>query len=186
MKYIKIPKNAAGHMVLNAGMLLSDFDPETGKYQEECILGLTKGGLKFTAQPEYKDLGSDIDGVPEGVRELQLLQGYKVQLSGTLLTQEQEAVRRHLGAAEVAAGAVRPRADLAASDFETLWWVGDLGSQGDFLAIRMDNVLSTGGYALKTDGGETGQSEFTYRAHYSLENLDTPPFAIYFGEEATA
>ena len=60
-KFTKLPTDAFENIQLNAGILLSDFDPTTATIKQESILGATSGGINFTATPSYSDFGEDID-----------------------------------------------------------------------------------------------------------------------------
>ena len=70
MKYTKIPETTIKNLQLNAGVLLSDFDPETAEVANEAIIGATCGGVNFTAAPSFSDYGEDIDNCPKNMMEL--------------------------------------------------------------------------------------------------------------------
>ena len=55
MKYTKIPETTFQNLQLNAGVLLSDFDPETAEVANEAIIGATTGGVNFTATRSFSD-----------------------------------------------------------------------------------------------------------------------------------
>lgn len=61
MKYTKIPENTFQTLQMNAGVLLSEFDPATPTVADNKILGATSGGINFTATPSFIDFGEDID-----------------------------------------------------------------------------------------------------------------------------
>ena len=53
MKFTQIPANTFKQIQLNAGVLLSDFNPSTATLVLSDILGATSGGVSFTGQAEY-------------------------------------------------------------------------------------------------------------------------------------
>ena len=61
MKYTKIPETTFKNLQLNAGVLLSAFNPTSATVSGEAIIGATTGGINFTATPTYNDFGQDID-----------------------------------------------------------------------------------------------------------------------------
>ena len=65
LKYTKIPETTFQKLQLNAGVLLSDFNPETATVANESIIGATTGGVNFTATPTFSDYGEDIDNCPK-------------------------------------------------------------------------------------------------------------------------
>lgn len=69
MKFTQIPQDTFKELVLNAGVLLSAFSPDTAEVADGTIIGATSGGLTFAATPSFSDFGEDIDNCPkhEGV-----------------------------------------------------------------------------------------------------------------------
>lgn len=73
---------------------------------------------------------------------------------------------------------------ITCGDFADLWFVGDYsdvntGSDAGFVAIRVMNALSTGGFSMVTADQEKGKFSFEYTGHYSLDNPDEVPFEVY-------
>ena len=64
MKFTQIPQDTFKELVLNAGVLLSDFNPVTAEYDNTDIIGATSGGTTFVATPSFSDFGEDIDTCP--------------------------------------------------------------------------------------------------------------------------
>ena len=65
MKFTQIPQDTFKELVLNAGVLLSAFSPDTAEYDNADIIGATSGGLTFAATPSFSDFGEDIDNCPK-------------------------------------------------------------------------------------------------------------------------
>ena len=184
MKYTKIPETTFKNLQLNAGVLLSDFNPETAVVANESIIGATTGGVNFTATPTFSDYGEDIDNCPKNMMELKKLDSWEINMSGTYVTVDVNAVKALVGAADVSGNKITPRNDVKLSDFTDVWWVGDYSDQngetnGGFVAIHMMNALSTGGFAIQSSDNGKGNFAFTYTAHYSMSAQDTVPFEVY-------
>ena len=184
MKYTKIPETTFKNLQLNAGVLLSAFNPESATVANESIIGATTGGVNFTATPTFSDYGEDIDNCPKNMKELKKLDAWEISLSGTYVTVDANAVKALVGAADVSGNKITPRNDLKLTDFTDVWWVGDYSDQngetsGGFVAIHMMNALSTGGFAIQSSDNGKGNFAFTYTAHYSMSAQDTVPFEVY-------
>ena len=184
MKYTKIPETTFQNLQLNAGVLLSAFNPESATVANESIIGATTGGVNFTATPTFSDYGEDIDNCPKNMMELKKLDSWEISMSGTYVTVDGNAVKSLVGAADVSGNKITPRNDVLLSDFTDVWWVGDYSDKngetnGGFVAIHMMNALSTGGFAIQTSDNGKGNFAFTYTAHYSMDAQDTVPFEVY-------
>ena len=184
MKYTKIPETTFKNLQLNAGVLLSAFNPTSATVADESIIGATTGGVNFTATPTFSDYGEDIDNCPKNMKELKKLDSWEISLSGTYVTVDANAVKALVGAADVSGNKITPRNDLKLTDFTDVWWVGDYSdhngeTNGGFVAIHMMNALSTGGFAIQSSDNGKGNFAFTYTAHYSMSAQDTVPFEVY-------
>ena len=187
MKFTQIPTNTFKELQLNAGILTSIFTPATGTVESNNILGATSGGINFTATPSYTDLGDDIDNCPKNMMELKKLDSWEAKISGTFLTVNTAQAKSLLAAADVGGSdttKVTPRNDVAPTDFDDIWWIGDYSDKngatnGGYIAIHMMNALSTGGFQIQSGDKAKGQFAFEYTAHYSMDAADTVPFEIY-------
>lgn len=187
MKFTQIPANTFEELQLNAGILLSAFNPATGEVQKEDMLGATSGGVNFTDVPEYTDFGEGVDNCPKNTKELKQITGRAIGMSGTYLTLNTARAKSLAAAADidtVDATHIKPRDVLRDTDFEDIWWVGDYSdmngnSNGGYIAIHLKNALSTGGFALQSGDKAKGQFAFTYTAHYSLKNPEEVPYDMY-------
>lgn len=184
MKFTKLSETAFKELQLNAGIILTDFDPAAAEVELANILGATTGGVNFTATPTYSDFGEDVDNCPANTKELKQLDSMDVRMSGTFVSVTAASVKRMLAAADIDGDKITPRRDLADEDFADLWWVGDYSdkngdSAGGFIAVHMMNTLSTGGLSIQSGKAAKGQFAFEFAAHYSMANPDTVPFEVY-------
>lgn len=187
MRFTKIPSATFQKLQLNAGILLSSFSPATGEVTDGNIIGATSGGNNFTATPTFEDFGDDIDNCPKNTKELKKLTEWEVTISGTFVTVDTAAAKRLIGAADIDGTdttKIVPRNDVLQTDFADIWWVGDYSdindnTNGGFVAIRMINALSTGGFQIQSGDKTKGQFAYEFTAHYSMDAQDTVPFEVY-------
>ena len=187
MKYTQIPASTFKELQLNAGILTSNFAPTTGTVESNAMLGATSGGVSFTATPTYADWGDGIDNCPKNMMELKKLESWEVKMSGTFLTVNTAQAKSLVAAADIGGSdttKVTPRNDVALTDFNDIWWIGDYSDKngatnGGYIAIHMMNALSTGGFQLQSGDKAKGQFAFEYTAHYSMNAPDTVPYEIY-------
>lgn len=190
-KFTKIPETTFKKIQLNAGVVLSDFEPTTATLNNADIIGATSGGTSFSAVPTFKDLGAGIDNCPKNMKELKDIDTWDINLSGSFVTIDDSIAKRLIAAADIAGGKITPRNHLNEADFADIWWVGDYSdvndeTNGGYIAIHMMNALSTGGFSLQTADEEKGTFGYTFTAHYSIDTQDTVPFEVYIKEGKTA
>lgn len=187
MKFTKIPSDAFQKLQINAGILTTDFTPATGTIGEAGQIGATTGGVNFTATPTYSDMGADIDNCPKNMKELKTIDSWEAKMAGTFVNADTAIAKRLCGAADIGTTdttKVTPRNDLKDADFDDIWLVGDYSDKngetnGGYIAIKLLNALSTGGFQLKTADKSKGQFAFEFTGHYSMSAQDTVPFEIY-------
>lgn len=177
----KLPENVFEHIQMNAGILLSGFDPQTWTVSITNILGATSGGINFTDTPSFVDYGEDIDNCPKNTKELKQIESREIKASGTYVSMTPEQAKSLAAGADLDTSKLKitPRDDLQDSDFADIWFVGDYGN-GGAIAIHLQNSLSTTGFALQTGDKVKGTFAFEYTAHYTLTSPDTVPYEVHF------
>lgn len=201
MKFTTVAADAFQKFQLNAGILLTEFDPTNPTVDRTKIFAATSGGASFSVSPEFVDFGDDVDNVPANTKQLKVLQSVTAVMSGTLKTADTMVAKRLMAAADVQSnGKIIPRADLKNSDFFDLWWVGDYsdvnvdstgnasnGSAG-FMAIKLINALSTGGFSLQSNDKSKGDFSFEFTGHYDINDMTVLPYEVYIqsGTESTS
>lgn len=190
-KFTQIPTDTFKKLQLGAGILATAFDPATGELTASNIIGATSGGVSFEATPSFTDFGEDIDNCPKNMKELKVLDTWEAKMSGTLVTMDTKVATSVIGTAAVDAKdqtKVVPHNSVDARDFKDIWWVGDYSDinedgssagKAGFIAIKLINALSTGGFKIQSGDKAKGTFEFEYTGHYSLEHIDTVPFELY-------
>lgn len=180
-KFTVIPEDTFSGMQLDAGVLLTTFDPATPTAPtDSAIICATTGGINVSCVPTYSDLGEDVDNCPVNMKELKHLDSWECKMSFTSLGTSKENIRMALGAADINAetGAITPRRDLKQTDFSDLWWVGDR-ADGGCVAVQLKNALSTSGFSLQTTKSGKGQISVELTGHVSIEAQDTMPMVFY-------
>ena len=187
MKYTKIPETTFQNIQLNAGVLLSAFNPESATVANESIIGATTGGVNFTATPTFSDYGEDIDNCPKNMMELKRQDSIEVKIAGTFITITAAVAKKLMAAADIDTSdqtKITPRNDLKAEDFADIWWVGDYSDKngdtnGGFVAIHVMNALNTGGFQLQSGDKSKGQFAFEFTGHYSIDAQSVVPYEVF-------
>ena len=181
-RFTKVSQDAFDQLQVDAGVLLKHFDPANPAEPADAdIICATTGGINPTCVPTYSDFGEDVDNVPNNMKEFKHLDGWECKFATTCLGTSVELIRLSLGAADVtaASGKIAPRRDLEQTDFEdAIWWVGDR-ADGGLVAIKLMNVLSSGGFSLQTTKNGKGQIALELMGHVSIDAQDTMPMEFY-------
>ena len=181
-RFTVIPTSAFEGLQLDAGVILTRFNPANPvSPADEDILCATTGGIQVSCTPEFEDLGSDVDNVPNDMMEYKKLKSWSVSLSTSSLGNTTKLIQYALGCADIDeedGTKVIPRRDLKQTDFKDIWWVGDK-ADGGFVAVQIKNALSTGGYSLQTTKDGKGTTALTLTGHVSINAQQVVPMVIY-------
>lgn len=183
MRFTKIPQNTFEELQINAGILVKDFDVETGTFDDEDMITATTGGITVNVKPSFEDFASDVDNASKNLMEFKRITETEVSISTTALNINEDLLMYMLGASDkdVTTGAIKPRKDLKTTDFKTIWWIGDLSNNG-YIAVKISNALSTEGFSIKTSDKGKGNIALTLTGHTSLNAQDVIPAEFYLGE----
>ena len=183
-RYTAFPSNTFNALQMDAGVLLKNFNieqaaaGETG-FTDDDIVCATTGGINPSCVATYSDFAEDVDNAPVNVKEMKHLDGWECKLSTTSLGTSPELIKLSLGAADIdGVTKIIPRRSLKQTDFSDLWWVGDR-ADGGFVAIKVINALSTGGFSLQTAKNGKGQITLEITGHVSIDDQDTIPMVFY-------
>lgn len=184
-KFTVIPQNAFNGLQLDAGVLLKRFNPANPVAPADAdIICATTGGIKPTCKANFSDFGSDVDNVPNNMKEFKHLDSWDCSIATTSLGTTPELIRLALGCADIDdnnTSKIIPRADLKQTDFADIWWVGDR-ADGGLVAIQLKNALSTDGFALTTTKNGKGQIALTLTGHVSIQAQKEVPMVFYSEE----
>lgn len=176
--FTRIPENTFSGLQLDAGILLRNFDPSSPTVDDADIICATTGGINPQCVATYSDLGEDVDNCPNNMMELKHLDGWDCKISTTCLGNDPDTIRLALGAADKAGKRIVPRRDVKQSDFSDLWWVGDR-ADGGFVAIKLANALSTGGFSLQTSKNGKGTISLELSGHVSINAQNKVPMEFW-------
>lgn len=183
-----IPQATFEEMQLDAGVLLTTFNPASPAVTDSAIICATTGGISASCVPTYSDLGEDVDNCPINTKELKHLDSWLCTLGFTSLGVSPAQIKMALGAADIDGTdttKIVPRRDLEQTDFSDVWWVGDR-ADGGFVAVQLKNALSTDGFALTTTKAGKGQVAVTLTGHVSINAQDVVPMVFYSAEPTGA
>lgn len=193
MQYTKVPENAYNEIQMNAAMVCTSFVPSTGVANGQ--IGVTSGGVNINVQPNFIDLGEDMDNVPKNTKELLRIDGETITAAFTMVTVNTATAKLAMAAADIDgtdSSKIVARDQLKSTDFTgDLWIIGDYSSgntgagTAGFCAVHLKDVLSTGGFNWQTKDKGKGQFANTFTAYRSLEDPDTVPYEVYIKEGTT-
>lgn len=190
-KFTLISEDAFDELQLDAGVILSRFDPASPVRPDSAdIIATTSGGINVVCTPSFEDFGEDVDNVPNNMKEFKKLTGWECRFSFTSIKFNTANTKFALGAADTTTGTgytkITPRRDLLQSDFtDELWWVGDKANGGAY-AVCLKNALSTGGLSIQTSKNSKGTSTMDIMGHVSASAQDDMPMEFYEIETTSA
>ncbi len=179
--YTKIPQSTFQELQVDAGILLSSFNPASPSVSDANIITATTGGITVTCEPTISDWGADVDNVPDRMKEFSHVDGWNCALGFTAINITEDTLKLAIGACAKSSGAIKPDAPgmVDSTRFrDEIWWVGDL-SDGGFAAVKVKNALSTGGLSLKTTKNGKGQLSCTLTGHVSISSQTDMPMEFY-------
>lgn len=187
MRYTAARSDTFETIQLNAGLILTAFDPTTGSYNKSDILCATSGGISISTNPEWTDFGEDIDNIPGKTKQLKRLKSVSPKLSATAVTMTPSFAKLMIGAATVDSentAHIIPSGTLDSDAFPDLWAVGDFSDKngntnGGRIAYHFKNALSTSGFQWKTTKDGKGTFPIEFESHYDIENVEELPYEVY-------
>lgn len=169
-KFTRISANALDGIELESGILLYDFDPDNIQTPaDEDIVCATTGGIKVSCIPTIEDLGEDLDAGATAAKDFAWISDWEYTVSFTALSTDIDLLKFVLGAADTEIDEITPRSTLKEADFNTIWFVGTR-ADGSLLALKLKNVLSTGGFKLQTAQGSSGTIDCEITCHCALSD----------------
>lgn len=190
-KYSQTPTDAFKSIVPGAGVLMTEFDPAVGTVDRSKIVGLTNGGINFQDNIAYKDYAEGIDNIPRNTKQFKRIDNSQrtITVGGTFKSANKALVQKLIAASTLSNNTITPKAALELTDFYDLWVVMDYsdvntGADAGNMAIKMKDVLHTGGFKIQTQNEDLADFAFEFMAHYDIDALDTVPYEVYVRESA--
>nr|DAE67334.1 MAG TPA: major tail protein [Caudoviricetes sp.] len=182
--YHAISPDAFKKLQFQAGALLKKFDPtEATPITAEDMICLTSGGITVSCKPNTIDLGENLDEVPENTYQLKHITSWDCGLSTTCMTVSADTIKLELGAADVETGTnkITVREDYKDTDFQDVWWHGNLIG-GGYAAVKLMKAVSDGGLELKTTKDGKGNINLSLKGHYDMTDTSKVPMEFYVKE----
>ena len=180
-RFTVIPESTFNELQMDAGVILTSFDPASPAVADSAIVCATTGGINASCTAEYSDMGEDVDNCPVNMKELKHLDSWTCTMSFTSLGTSAESIKLALGAADIDSNdstKIVPRRDLEQTDFTDIWWVGDR-ADGGFVAVQLKNALSTSGFSIQTTKNGKGQVSVELTGHVSINSQSVVPMVFY-------
>ena len=183
--FTRIASDAMDALQLDAGVLLTSFDPLNPYVTptDDQILATTTGGINPTCEPTYSDFGEDVDNVPNNMMEFKHLDGWNCAFAFSSIKFNSANTIWALGAADKSTLSngvekIVPRRNVKLDDFKDLWWVGDKANGGAY-AVCLKNAISTGGMNIQSTKNGKGTNSVTVTGHVSINAQDDMPMEFY-------
>ena len=177
------------HLLTGAGAYFKNFIVGTDTYESAKaagkLIGATQGGGEFKATPEIRQI--EVDGVAGKAQGLEVIDSWEVSLVMNLLETTEESLRLSLGIAEIDSDSngtyhiVKGNNEITDEHYiDNITYVGTITGSKEPVIIQVYNALSSDGLDLKTEDKKEAVLAVTVYGHYTEDDLDTPPFKIYY------
>lgn len=194
MSFTGVSTNTSKHLQLDAGAFFKNFDPTTDTFdtaKATKLIGATAGGGSFAAVPTIRRI--EVDGLKGATKGYETIDEWEVTLTANVKEITSDTLKLALATGSYA-GAKSPSSetsnnynkitaanDIADADYLTnVAWVGRLSGSLLPIIIIVKNALATNGLTLTVADKSEGVIAMTLTGHYTVSDLDTPPFEIYY------
>lgn len=181
-------KETKEHLLTGAGSYFKNFIVGQDTYESAKangkLLGATQGGGEFKAIATVRQI--EADGVSGKAKGLELIDSWEVSQSMNLLETTPETLKLALGAAEIddtnnTYHVIKGKSTIEDSDYlNNITYIGTITGSNEPVIIQVFNALSTDGLDVKTEDKKEAVLAVTVYGHYTEDDLDSPPFAIYY------
>ena len=191
-------KETKEHLLMDSGLFLKNFKyVESGDIItaiEEAkasgnVLGATKGGGEFSAVATVRQI--EVDGVKGRAKGLEVIDAWEVYLKANVLEATCDTIKAALCAATVDTETdatydiISGKSSIDDSDYlDNITWVGNLSGSDKPVIIQVYNALNTDGLKLTVQDKNEATIPMTFYGHYTEDDLDTPPFDIYYPKKS--
>lgn len=188
-KYSGFTTETAKSLLLNAGAYFKNYDVGTDDFDSAVaagkLIGATKGGGEFSAVPEIRQI--EVDGVAGRAKGLETIDSWDIYLKANVLEVKEATIQSGLAASSVDSTTntdydiITASNNLEVSNYiDNITWVGTLSGSDKPVIIQIFNALNTEGLKFSTTDKAEATISLTFYAHYTQDDLDTPPFKIYY------
>ena len=193
MAFTGFSANTAKKLLLDAGAFVKNYDPSTDTWdtiKDTKVIGATQGGGSFSAVPTIRRI--EIDGVKGAAKGLEALDEWVVTITANVKEVSAETISLSLAASTTTPSEtpadyskITAKNEIALDNYlENVAWIGRLSGSTTPVIIVVKNALCTNGLSLTMADKAEGVIALTFTGHYDPEELDSPPFEIYYPEVA--
>lgn len=193
-KYSGFTKETAENLLLGAGAFFVDYDIETDTFATAVeagkLLGATRGGGEFAAVPEIRSI--EIDGVAGKAKGLQVIDSWEVKITANVLEVTKDGLAKALTSSETDTeknekyDIIKAKNHIDLSDYiDNITFIGKKSGTVEPVIIQIYNAINTSGLTLQTQDKDEAVIAMEFEGHYDAEELDNPPFAIFYPKEKT-
>jgi len=188
-KYSGFTTDTADSLLLNAGAYFKNYDVATDTFDTAVtagkLIGATKGGGEFSAVPTIRPI--EVDGLAGRAKGLEVIDSWDIYLKANILEIKEDTIKAGLAASSVDTTTnndydiITASNNLEVDDYiNNITWVGTLSGSDKPVIIQIENALNTEGLKFTTTDKNEATISLTFYAHYTQNDLDTPPFKIYY------
>lgn len=193
MAFTGVTANTSKHLQLDAGAFYKNFDPttDTAATASAKLIGATAGGGSFAAVPTIRRI--EVDGLKGATKGYEALDEWQVTLTANVKELTVDSLKLALATASSTQtkspnsatsnnyDKITAANDIADADYLTnVTWIGRLSGSELPIIIVVKNALCTNGLTLTTADKAEGVIALTITGHYTVADLETPPFEIYY------
>lgn len=187
-------KQTKDHLLTGAGAFFKNFIVGVDTYESAKaagkLIGATQGGGEFKAVATIRQV--EVDGVAGKAKGLELIDSWEVSQNMNLLETTDETLKLALGAADIDKTSngeyniISGRSTLKDEDYiNNLTYIGTITGSEIPVIIQVYNALSIDGLSIKTEDKKEAVLGITVYGHYTEDDLDTPPYKIYYPKKKT-
>ena len=178
------------HLQLDAGCFFKNYNPasDTPQSASAKLIGATAGGGSFSAVPTIRQI--EIDGKRGAVKGLETIDDWVVTMTANMKEITADVLKLALATGSSAAyttSASAPYTKVVASSeladshyIDNITWIGRLSGSQNPIMIVLKNALATNGLTLTVADKAEGVIPVTLTGHYTITDMETPPFEIYY------
>lgn len=193
MAFSGITANTGKYLQLDAGCFLKNYDVTTDTFETAKatkLIGATSGGGSFAAVPTIRRV--EVDGVKGATKGFESIDEWQVTMTANMKEINVDVLKMAL--ANGASTDAKSPSTASANNYDkitagayiedtdyigNITWIGKLSGSDNPIIIVLKNALCTNGLTLTTADKAEGVVALTLTGHYSVSDLDTPPFEIY-------
>lgn len=190
--YSGFTSETAESLLLDAGAFFKNYEVGVDTFQSAVaagkLLGATQGGGEFSAVPTVRQI--EIDGVKGRAKGLETNDSWDVYIKANVIEVKEETIKAALAASGMDESSVEgytkiyARNNIELTDYlDNITWIGTLSGSTKPVIIQVYNALNTDGLKVATKDKAEAVIEMTFYGHYTQEDLQNPPFAIFYPKE---